>query len=91
MYKLLYTQPAKIDLKRLDKPIAKRIHKKLLFYSNQYNIFSFAKPLENYIPRVKCYRFRIGDYRAIFTIEPDGCIQILMILGVKHRKDVYLR
>jgi mRNA interferase RelE/StbE len=33
------------------------------------------------------YRIRIGDYRAIYDI--DGGAQILTILRVKHRRDVY--
>jgi len=36
------------------------------------------------------FRFRIGDYRAIFAIDKSGKIQILMILNVKHRKEIYL-
>lgn len=89
MYKLSYSKEATEDLFKLDKHIAERIIDKLLFFANQKNVLTFAKPLKNYC--IKTYRFRIGDYRAIFTIEPDGCIQILMILGIKHRKDVYLR
>ncbi|MBP6881235.1 MAG: hypothetical protein KBC35_01275 [Candidatus Pacebacteria bacterium] len=35
------------------------------------------------------YRYRIGDYRAIFSVAADGTITLLTILSVKHRKDVY--
>jgi len=91
MYKLFYTNPAKEDLRKFDLKSAKAINAKMMFFARQDNVFRFAKHLKNYISGVKCYRFRIGVYRAIFVIEPDGCIQILMILRIKHRKDIYSR
>jgi mRNA interferase RelE/StbE len=33
------------------------------------------------------YRIRIGDYRIIYSVEKDG--RIIIILVVRHRKDVY--
>ena len=87
MYKLSYSNEAKEDLRKLPKYISKRIGDKLIFYSHQKNIFNFAKPL--YGVGEKRYRFRVGDYRILFTIEPDGIIVVLVILAIGHRKDIY--
>jgi mRNA interferase RelE/StbE len=88
MYQLIYSENSVKDLRKLEKSIAQRIIKKLDFFSKQPDISKFSKPLKGF---EKGYnRFRIGDYRAIFTINKSGNIQILMILNIKHRKEVYL-
>jgi mRNA interferase RelE/StbE len=38
-------------------------------------------------PAFGTYRFRIGDYRAIFDIEGSD----LVILRIGHRRDIYRR
>lgn len=86
MYKVVYSENSVKDLRRIDKRVAKRIIKKIFFFSQQKTIEPFAKPLKGFVNR---YRFRVGDYRAIFSIDKSGKIQILMILNVKHRREVY--
>lgn len=86
MYKLSYTEPALKDLLNLDKKHSKRITDKILFFSQQNDIKPFSKSLSGFEGR---FRFRIGDYRAIFKIDKSGNIQIIMILNIKHRKDIY--
>ncbi len=86
-YKFLLTKKAKKELKKIDKKDAKRILKKLLFFSKQKDPISFAKKLNNF--EAGEYRFRIGDYRVIFDVDARGKISILMILSVKHRREVY--
>jgi mRNA interferase RelE/StbE len=86
-YKVEYTAYAFDEIKKLGKKTAKRVLDKIKFFSQQKDPLSFAKKLEN--PRFGTYRFRIGDYRAIFDIDRHGNITILLILSVKHRKDVY--
>lgn len=88
-YEIEYTQGALKDLKKIDPQIASRIVQKISYYTNQKNIFDYATPLIGTGPNK--YRFRIGDYRAIFRITPKGQIQILIILTIKHRKDIYKR
>ena len=88
MYKVIYSENSIKDLRRIDKSIAQRIVKKIAFFSEQKNIFDFSKPLKRFGENK--YRFRIGDYRAIFRTDTSGNIQILMILNIKHRKEVYL-
>lgn len=87
MYKVIYTENARQDLKDLDNQIHKRIIQKIYEYSLTSNPLLFAKRLKDF--QSGSYRFRIGDYRAIFDLDHLGNIKILMILRVKHRKDVY--
>lgn len=86
MYKLVYSELAVKDLSRLDISVSKRITDRLLFFSQQAEIKTFCKALAGFHDR---FRFRIGTYRAIFRIDSSGEIQILMILRIKHRKDIY--
>ena len=87
MYTIFYTQGARRDLDGVDFSVSQRIVQKIFFYSRQKNPLSFAKRLHD--ARFGHYRFRIGDYRAIFDVEKTGMIHVLMILRIKHRKDVY--
>jgi mRNA interferase RelE/StbE len=87
-YKLLLTKKGKDDLSSIKKEDQKRIAKKLRFYLSNDNPLIHAKKLKN--SRLGTYRFRIGDYRAIFDIDKKGNITILIILRIKHRKDAYL-
>lgn len=87
MYKLIYTANARQDFKNLDLQISQKIIKKINFYINSQNPLSFAKKLQN--SALGSYRFRIGDYRAIFDLDSKNNIKILVILRIKHRKDIY--
>lgn len=87
MYKIIYTQKARQDLKSLDNQIHQRIIGKIYEYSLANNPLFFAKKLHS--SPLGNYRFRIGDYRAIFDIDENKNIKILLILTVAHRKDIY--
>jgi mRNA interferase RelE/StbE len=78
---------AEHDLARLDKPTARRIIAKLRTYEASDDPLALAKPLRGDF--VGAYRYRIGDYRAIFEVHEDGTVVILTIIRIKHRKDVY--
>ncbi len=87
-YKLIYTRSAYRDLDRLDKKVALRILKKVEGFLALANPMSKAKKLKNF--KLDTYRFRIGDYRAVFRLdEKSGKLVILVILKVAHRKEVY--
>lgn len=60
----------------------KFIKAKLEFFEACENPILFAKKLKG-LPGV--YRFRIGDYRAVFRAERSAFI----FLTVKNRRDVY--
>ncbi|MDD5731771.1 MAG: type II toxin-antitoxin system RelE/ParE family toxin [Patescibacteria group bacterium] len=80
-YDLFYTKKAVDDIKKLDSLTRKRIGKKLLGYSN--HLFEHAIKLTD--SKIGGYRFRIGDYRAVFDIKGNKII----VLKVRHRKDIY--
>jgi len=87
IYKLIFAKNAISQLNKLDKQLRKRIMDKLYFYSKQDNPLSFALKLTASVSGE--YRFRIGEYRAIFDIDKQGNISVLFILAIKHRKDIY--
>jgi mRNA interferase RelE/StbE len=86
-YNLRLTHKAKKDLVSLNNAEQKRIIQKLKFFIGSKNPLHYAKKLNNL--RLGTYRFRIGDYRAIFDIDKNGNIFLLTILRIKHRKEVY--
>ncbi len=79
-----YTTSAEKDISALDKKTAKRILNKIAWYASQSDPLEFAKRLND--PR-KLYRFRIGEFRAIFTIR--GQVIVLLVLAVKNRNEAY--
>jgi mRNA interferase RelE/StbE len=87
-YTLFYTAKAKKNLKDIDTVEANRILDKLDFFIETGKPFKYAKKLREY--KNGSFRFRIGDYRVIFDVDNKGNITLLVILLVKHRRDVYL-
>ncbi|MBU2524525.1 type II toxin-antitoxin system RelE/ParE family toxin [Patescibacteria group bacterium] len=86
-FKIKLAQSALKDLKKLTSKVSERILKKLDFFESKPNPLKHAKKLKN--SDYGTYRFRIGEYRVIFDIDNKGNIKILMILRIKHRKDIY--
>jgi len=82
---LRYTEPAVKDLDKLDKNISKRIVNKIEKYTNDQPLLN-AKKLSGVFEGL--YRYRIGDYRAIFEYKENKFI-IIKIIMIRHRKDVY--
>ncbi|MCJ7582573.1 MAG: type II toxin-antitoxin system RelE/ParE family toxin [Candidatus Aminicenantes bacterium] len=80
-YKIAFKKSVSRDLKKIDKKqvdkilikIDKELSKKADQYPELKGLFSGLR---------KC---RIGDYRIIYTIFNDT----VLILRIKHRKDVY--
>jgi len=88
--KIVYTKKSIKDLQKLDRIVAqkKKIVKKVKYYSEQEDLFSFAKKLSS--PFDDLYRFRVGEYRIIFEIDKDSRLVLLIILKISHRKDICL-
>jgi len=80
-YKLVYTNRANKDIQKLPSEIKKRIGKALLRYAR--DPLRYSETLRD--PKLGTYRFRIGDYRAIFDLEGKD----IVILRVGHRRDIY--
>ena len=88
-YQLLYTKRAISDLEELSVKDSQRIIKKLKYFSEQTNPLEHSKSLKGLYKGL--YRFRIGDYRAIFSKDAQGTLTLLTIITVRHRKDVYIK
>ncbi len=73
------------ELKKLAKPIAKRIFEYIEQLSAYENPRQNGKALQGSFK--KYWRYRIGDYRIICNIN-DNILQILVV-GIGHRKEIY--
>lgn len=80
---VVYDPHAIHDLEKLPKDIQGEVIDKILFYSSQDNPLLFAKRLKNL--DTGSYRFRIGNYRAIFDILK----QKIVVLRIGHRSEIY--
>jgi len=79
-----YFKPSAVrDLRRLPKNAQKRIIRKLNFFTKSDEPLGFAETIKD--KALGGYRFRIGDYRAIFDLVGDK----IVVLAVGHRKDIY--
>ena len=83
-YLLELTPAAKADLQKIDKLKAQSIVKKLRWVAanvEDVNHTALTGQWAGY------YRYRIGDYRAIYELDTDGHILLVAIIG--HRCEVY--
>jgi mRNA interferase RelE/StbE len=81
-----YTKTAATQLRKLDRPIAKRIIDYLDDkISALENPRSRGKSLSG--PLGELWRYRIGDYRVICEIQNN--IMRILVIEVGHRKQVY--
>ena len=71
------------DLKKFPKSIQKRIIEKLDFFICSGDPLSFAESLRD--KTLGDFRFRVGDYRIVFDVEQN----LIIILAIGHRKDIY--
>ena len=86
-FRIIYTNNAVKDLNKLGVVVARQIVKKIKFYSTKGSLRAHAKRLKP--PFDDLFRLRVGDYRVIFEMDRKGNLIILIILTIKHRKDVY--
>lgn len=83
MYKVEYAKGVIKDLKSLSKDVrnkALQAVEKILARDPQA-----GKPLTATYKGL--WKFRIGDYRIIYTIEKERLV--IFVLRIQHRKDVY--
>ena len=87
-YKVVYTKFSQKDLDKLNSSVVRRILKKVDGFSKQTDPLEFAKKLTGFV--IDTYRFRVGDYRVVFRLDPQNQqLVILVLLRVRHRKEVY--
>ncbi len=81
-----YTQTARNQLKKLDKPVARRIVDFLDDrVAKQEDPRTLGKALTG--PLGTLWRYRVGDYRVICEIQ-HGAVTILVI-RIGHRRELY--
>ena len=78
-----FTKGAFRQLSRLDQITQKRIIEKLDFYCSQDQPLKYAERLTD--SRFGEWRFRIGEYRALFDVKADE----IVVLAVGHRREIY--
>ena len=80
-YGIIWSQLAQAALAGLEKSLAGRIVKKVIIISA--NPHPFLEKLTD----IKCYKLRIGDYRAFIDIDEGK--REMHVLSVRHRKKAY--
>jgi len=84
-WRLIWTRPAIKDLKRLDRPVARRIREQLVRlaetgHGDVIRLTDIDPP---------AWRLRVGDWRVLFEYRlTDRAIKVLHVLG---RSQVYKR
>lgn len=82
MVNIEWTEGATKDLERLDKPIARRILRRLTWFSKNFQSI-VPEPLTGELKGT--FKLRIGDWRAVYTVE--GKIIVIQFIG--HRSEIY--
>jgi mRNA interferase RelE/StbE len=80
-FEIIWSEPAIRSLKKLDRPVAKRIFDAVSRLRDEPN--RWVERLVN----SPYYRMRVGDFRVIVDIQ-GGRLRVLVI-KVGHRKNVY--
>lgn len=84
---VVYTAQAVKDLQYLDKALVKRLMKKVSENVAMPDPLARAKALRGNF--LSMYRYRVGDYRAVFVMDNNKVVTLITIVTIKHRKDVY--
>jgi mRNA interferase RelE/StbE len=82
LVRIEWTEGAVKDLERLDKPVARRILRRLAWFSKNFQSI-VPEPLSGELKGT--FRLRIGDWRAVYTVE--GKIVVIQFIG--HRSEIY--
>ncbi len=82
MAEITWTRDAVDDLGKLDRPIRKRILTRISWFAAHFNE-SIPEPLSGDF--ASTYKFRVGDWRIIYTIQDER----ILILAVGHRREIY--
>jgi mRNA interferase RelE/StbE len=83
-YSLQITSDAEDDLKHLDREVAKRIVNKLRWLAANATAVSHTALTGQW---TGLYRWRIGDYRAIYALDHEDGVITVIVVG--HRRDIY--
>ena len=85
-YRVRFTEAARKELKKLDKPTAA-----LIMAWVKKNLEGCSNPRQHgkglTANRSGQWRYRVGDYRLLAEIQEDEII--ILILNIGHRRDIY--
>ena len=84
MYRIHILEAATRELARLDKPIGRRIVKRIHWLAVSLDDIR-PEPLTGAFSGL--YKFRVGDYRIIYEILHDE--QVIVIHEIGHRGEIY--
>ena len=82
MAKIEWTEGAAKDLEKLDKPIARRVLRRLTWFSRNFQSI-VPEPLSGELKGT--FKLRIGDWRAVYTMEGET----IVIQFICHRSEIY--
>ena len=80
-YRIIITDTAKKQLKKLDRKTIIRIDKKL------HEITNDPFPHVTKLVGLEFYKLRVGDYRVLMVISQNNLI--IMVVEISHRRNVY--
>ncbi|MAU02054.1 MAG: plasmid stabilization protein [Anaerolineaceae bacterium] len=83
MYSLKIKRSAERDLKRLPRPLFLRLNQQILALRENPRPVGTRK-LKG---KLEGWRVRVGDYRIVYQINDPA--QVVTIVRVRHRRDVY--
>ena len=82
MVQIEWTEGALKDLEKLDKPIARRVLRRLTWLSKNFQSI-VPEPLAGELKGT--FKLRVGDWRAVYTIEGET----IVIQFIGHRSEIY--
>ena len=82
MLKVEWEKEALDDLKKIDKPIVKRILNKISWFSQHFDNI-IPEPLSGDMTGL--FKIRVGDWRVVYTIKDE----VIVIQAVGHRREIY--
>jgi mRNA interferase RelE/StbE len=83
-YVLQFSDRAVASLKRLDKPVARRILDKLSWLATNATMVTHTSLTGEWSG---FYRLRVGNYRVIYQM--DHGIHLIVIEVIGHRREIY--
>jgi mRNA interferase RelE/StbE len=82
LVKIEWTEGAIEDLEELDRVVARRVLKKITWFSKNFEQL-VPEPLS--VEFKGTYKLRVGDWRVVYTVE--GRTVIIQFVG--HRREIY--
>ena len=85
VWRIEYSDRARRQLRKLDKPIRERIREFIKSIPQLENPRSKGDPLSG--PLGEFWRYRVGDYRVVCDIQDN--VLTVEVVKIGHRGDVY--